>query len=86
MSGSGGLVEIRCGPAEYHAEIFITTLREQKRWTLADLMGIESVRNWLLQNRGRTTSDKSRLEAKLIAHFRSSLMGSEVLRILNGCT
>lgn len=68
MSGSGGFVEIRCGPAEYHAEILITTLKEQKRWSLADLMSIESIRNWMLQNRPNT-SDRSRLEAEIDCAF-----------------
>jgi hypothetical protein len=68
MSGSGGLVEIRCGPAEYHAEIFVTTLKEQKRWSLADLMTIERVRNWMLENRPNT-SRESRLEAEIECAF-----------------
>jgi len=38
MIGLGGHVETRCGPAEYHAEIFIFTLDDQKRWDLAELM------------------------------------------------
>ena len=69
MSGSGGFVEIRCGPAEYHAEIFITTLKEQKRWSLADLMSIESVRNWMLQNERNTADRCSGWKSRLIAHF-----------------
>jgi len=68
MSGSGGFVEIRCGPAEYHAEIFVTTLKDQKRWSLADLMSIESIRNWMLQNQPNT-SGKSRLEAEIDSAF-----------------
>ena len=68
MSGSGGFVEIRCGPAEYHAEIFVTTLKEQKRWSLADLMSIEGVQNWMLQNRPNT-SDKPRLEVEIDCAF-----------------
>lgn len=68
MSGSGGFVEIRCGPAEYHAEIFVTTLKGQKRWSLADLMSIEGVRNWMLQNRPNT-SGRSQLEAEINCAF-----------------
>ena len=80
MSGSGGFVEIRCGPAEYHAEVFITTLKEQKRWSLADLMSIESVRNWMLQNRSYT-SGKSRLEAEIDCAF--SLLTDGLRGIVN---
>lgn len=80
MSGSGGLVEIRCGPAEYHAEIFITTLKEQKRWSLADLLSIEGARNWMLQNRPNT-SDKSRLEVEI--DFAFSLLAVGLRGITN---
>ena len=68
MSGSDGFVEIRCGPAEYHAEVFVTTLKEHKRWDLAELMSIESIRNWMLQSRP-DTSGKPRLEAEIDCAF-----------------
>ena len=64
MIDSGGRVEFRCGAAEYHTEIFVYTLKDQKRWNLAELMSIESVRNWMLKTRPNT-SDKSRLEAEV---------------------
>lgn len=69
MVGSGGQVKMRCGPAEYHAEIFIHESGHGKRWTLADLMGIEAVRDWMLQNRPNA-SDKSRLEIEVDYAFR----------------
>jgi hypothetical protein len=69
MVGSGGQVKMRCGPAEYHAEIFIHTSEDGKRWTLADLMGIETVRDWMLQNRPNT-SDKPKLEIEVEYAFR----------------
>jgi hypothetical protein len=68
MIGSGGFVQIRCGPAEYNAEIFVQTAKDQKRWTLGDLMSIESVRNWMHQNRPNP-SGKPRLEAEIECAF-----------------
>ena len=64
MAGSAGCVEILCGPAEYHAEVFITTTKDQKRWDLADLINIESVRLWLYQNRPNY-SGRSLLEVEV---------------------
>jgi len=64
LAGMGGHVELRCGPAEYHAEIFVHTSKDGKRWSLADLMGLESVRSWLLENRPDTTG-RSTLEAEI---------------------
>jgi hypothetical protein len=64
MIGLGGHVETRCGPAEYHAEIFVFTFDEQKRWDLAELMSIESVRNWLVSySNNSNLHGKSSLEA-----------------------
>lgn len=68
MVGSGGSVEIRCGPAEYNAEIFVQTRKDQKRWSLADLMSIERIRNWMLQKRPNPTG-KPRLEAEIECVF-----------------
>lgn len=64
MTGSGGVVELACGPAEYHAEIFISTRSDNKRWHLADLMGLESVRRWMSQNRPQLL-DKTTIEAEV---------------------
>ena len=64
MAGTGGRFEIRCGPAEYHAEIFIYTFEDQKRWNLADLMSIENIRSWMIQNRP-DTGGRSQLEAEI---------------------
>lgn len=66
MKTSAGHVEMRCGPAEYHVEIFICA--DGKRWTLADLISIETVRAWLQDNRSNTTG-KSRLEAEVETAF-----------------
>lgn len=64
MSGLDGTVEILCGPAEYHAEIFITTLKDHKRWNLADLMSIETLKQWLVSySQGADCQEKSALEA-----------------------
>lgn len=48
LEALGGKVEIVCGPPEYAPEFFLTDYRTQKRWSLADLMTIESVSKWLL--------------------------------------
>lgn len=69
MVSSGGQVKLRCGPAEYHAEIIIHNSSDGKRWTLADMMGIEAVRGWMLQNRP-TISDKPKLEIEVDYAFR----------------
>ncbi|MFI0348468.1 MAG: hypothetical protein ACH346_06870 [Chthoniobacterales bacterium] len=68
MVGSGGFVEIRCGPAEYNIEIFIHTQKDQKRWSLAELMSIEIIRNWMYQKRP-DTSGKPRLKAEIECAF-----------------
>jgi hypothetical protein len=66
MSGSGGAVEILCGPAEYHAEIFITTLKDNKRWNLADLMSVGTLKQWLVSYSKRASCQgKSELEADI---------------------
>lgn len=66
MRGSSGHVEMRCGPGEYHIEIFVYT--DDKRWTLADLISIENVRAWLKQNRSNTAG-KSRSIAEVSSAF-----------------
>jgi hypothetical protein len=68
MAGTGGKVELRCGPAEYHAEIFILTDEDRKRWSLADLLAIDQIRAWALQNRPNL-SGRSRLAAEVDVAF-----------------
>lgn len=68
MTGTGGHAELRCGPAEYSAEIFVFTAEDRKRWSLADLLAINSVRTWMLQNRP-SLSGRSRLEAEIDCAF-----------------
>lgn len=68
MAGSGGFVKLRCVPAEYHIEVFVQTSEDQKRWSLADLMTIESVRIWMTHSRPNT-SGKPRLEAEMEVAF-----------------
>jgi len=67
MLAPSGRVEMRCGPSEYNAEIFIYTA-DGKRWSLADLIGIDRVRTWLQENRP-STSDRSRLDAEVDCAF-----------------
>jgi len=72
LSGSGGSVEILCGPPEYHAEIFVTSGSE--RWSLADLMGIEAVRSWMLKNRANIDG-RALLEVEIDHAFRLLVEG-----------
>ncbi len=55
---------MRCGPAEYHVEIIINMLEKHTRLSLSDLMRIERIRNWILQNRPKT-ADRSILETEI---------------------
>jgi hypothetical protein len=58
MSGVRGSVEILCGPAEYHAELFIESSEIGQRWNLADLMKFDPVRKWLLDYSKKDSSKK----------------------------
>ena len=69
MDGANGYVKMRCGPAEYHAEVFVHSADEQKCWKLADLISVKGVRDWLMQNRA-SVSGKARLEAEVETAFR----------------
>lgn len=64
LDGPGGRIAIRCGPAEYHAELFIHDFAGKRRWSLADLMTIGSVREWIFQNRPDFTA-RSHLETEV---------------------
>ena len=66
MLGSCGRVEMRCGPAEYNAELFVYT--NNRRWTLSDLMSNVRIRRWLLDNRP-SASDRTRLEVEIDCAF-----------------
>lgn len=64
MSSTHGAVEIICGPAEYHAELFIKSLIDGRRWNLADLMCFDAVRLWLVDySKNASSANKSVLEA-----------------------
>ncbi len=75
LKGVGGHVELLCGPAEYHAEVFVCTDKDGKRWALSDLMTLKNVRNWMFLNRSGPTG-RSTLEADVEYAFR---LLSEVL-------
>jgi hypothetical protein len=55
LSGDKGFVEMLCGPPEYHAELFIQCFDSNRRWELADLLGSDSVQQWV----ARATLDSS---------------------------
>ena len=50
LEGGRGRVELWCGPAEYHVELFLSDEREERKWSLADLLAIPSVRRWIEEN------------------------------------
>lgn len=69
MSGTDGGVELRCGPAEYHVELFVSTGEKGgKRWSLADLLKINEVRTWMIENR-QNPAGRSRLETEVDVAF-----------------
>jgi hypothetical protein len=51
MEGSGGRVELCCGPPDYSVDIFISNTADARRWDLAGLMQLRSVNQWLIANR-----------------------------------
>ena len=67
-AGTGGKVELRCGPAEYNTEIFVYTSMHKRRWSLTDLLKNDRIRAWMLQNRPHL-SGISRLEAEVACAF-----------------
>lgn len=69
MSACGGRVELRCGPAEYHVEIFIHDDKGLTRWTLRDLIALPNVREWMQANRA-DLEGRQRVEAEVEYAFR----------------
>ena len=67
----------------YYVEIFIHTSQDGKRWTLADLKGIETVRDWMLENRP-SASEKPRLEIEVEYAFRMLSRGLQEIGDLIG--
>lgn len=63
MSATGGKVELRCGPAEYHVELFIHDESGNRR-TLSELIGLPGVRKWMQVNRA-DLEGKLRVEAEV---------------------
>jgi hypothetical protein len=53
MQGSGGRVELCCGPPDYSVEVFISNTADARRWAMVDLMQLGSVNHWLITNRPR---------------------------------
>jgi len=51
LEGAGGRVELCCGPPDYSVEVFISTTADDRRWTLANLMQLGTVNQWLITNR-----------------------------------
>lgn len=55
--GQCGYIEIFCGPPEYHAELFIENLDQNKRYGLAELLENESIREWIDKNQQNSNED-----------------------------
>ena len=47
MSSYSGKVELRCGPAEYHVELFVHDDPGVNRRTLSELIALPIVREWM---------------------------------------
>jgi len=69
MSARRGKVELRCGPAEYHVEIFIHDDECLNRRTLSDLIALPNVREWMQANRAELEG-RQRVEAQVEYVFR----------------
>ena len=68
MTSGGGRVELRCGPAEYHVELFIHPA-EKKRLGLVELLAMPGIREWMRANRANLEG-KQRVEAEVEYAFR----------------
>jgi hypothetical protein len=68
MSATGGRVELRCGPAEYHVELFVHD-ECGNRLTLGELIALPGVREWMQVNRA-DLEGKQRVEAEVEYAFR----------------
>ncbi len=64
MIATGGIVEILCGPPEYHAEVFIECAETNKRWGLADFIQVQSIKHWLDAYQSKT-GNQSDVEADI---------------------
>lgn len=62
MIANEGIVEILCGPPEYHAEVFIECARTNKKWGLADFIQVQSIKKWLDAYQS-TTGNHSNVDA-----------------------
>ncbi len=51
LAKRGGSVELWCGPAEYHVELFINNDADGVRMGLADLIALPGIREWMESNR-----------------------------------
>jgi hypothetical protein len=69
MASERGIVALRCGPSEYHVELFIHAEAERKRWTLVDLLALPKIRDWMRSNRVDHQA-KQRIEAEVEYAFR----------------
>jgi hypothetical protein len=69
MNGRGGKVELWCGPAEYHVEIFIYEDKRAQRLSLRDLLMFAPVADWMRTNKA-SLGGKQRVEAEVEYAFR----------------
>lgn len=67
MSAAKGIVELRCGPAEYNVELFVH--ESGKRWTLTELIALPGIREWMKAN-SIDLEGKLRVQAEVEYVFR----------------
>ena len=78
MSSYSGKVELRCGPAEYHVELFVHDDPGVNRRTLSELIALPIVREWMKANRA-DLEGKHRVEAEVAYAFR--LLNEAIARV-----
>jgi hypothetical protein len=69
MQGPHGSIQVICGPPEYRAEIFVTSVETGKRLGLPELYEIKSVRDWL-ESYKSTKEKLTKIEADVEWVFR----------------
>ena len=69
MSAPGGKVELRCGPAEYHVELFVHDETGSIRRTLNELISLPQVMEWMESNPA-SVEGRQRIEVEVEYSFR----------------
>ena len=78
LPASSGKVELRCGPPEYHVELFVHDQTGSYRFSLNELIALANVRQWMQVNRANLEGE-SRIEAEVSYAFR--LLAEAIARV-----